>query len=199
MLVKICGLMNREDVDAAVKSGADYVGFIFAESKRKISFEQAAHISKDVPPSVLKVGVFVNPTLDEIQQAVETVKLDLIQLHGEETPDFCDSMPRPVIKAFSIRDQSDIVSMQLYQVKHILADAPGADYRGGSGHTFDWSILKQTDQQFILAGGLTPENVSKAISETSPIGVDVSSGVETNLQKDHSKIHAFIKEAKRSC
>ncbi|AJD91196.1 N-(5'-phosphoribosyl)anthranilate isomerase [Jeotgalibacillus malaysiensis] len=199
MLVKICGLMKKEDVAAAVESGADYIGFVFAESKRKVTSHEAALLAADIPSSVKKVGVFVNPTLDEIFEAVAAAELDFIQLHGDETPEFCDTMPKPVIKAFSISQQADVEEMNRYNVAHILADAPGADYRGGGGHTFDWSLIKDASQNIILAGGLTPENVSVAIAETAPIGVDVSSGVETDGQKDHQKINAFIKQAKGSC
>ncbi|MDZ5711909.1 phosphoribosylanthranilate isomerase [Jeotgalibacillus haloalkalitolerans] len=199
MLVKVCGLMNREDVTAAVENGADYIGFVFAESKRRITYNHAAEISAHVPDSVQKVGVFVNPSVEEVLEAVSAVKLDMIQLHGDESPEFCSLMPKPVIKAFSISDQSDLDQMKHYQVAHILADAPGADYRGGSGHTFDWSILNNSGTKVILAGGLTPGNVAEAIKETSPLGVDVSSGVETDGHKDHEKINAFIREAKGSC
>ncbi|KIL48825.1 phosphoribosylanthranilate isomerase [Jeotgalibacillus alimentarius] len=198
MLVKICGLMNKQDVTAAVDSGADYLGFVFADSKRRVTPEHAARISTGVPEHVLKVGVFVNPTKEEVEETVRVAKLDLIQLHGEESPKFCQAMQKPVIKAFSIRSDSDINQFKAYDVKHILTDAPGGKYRGGSGHTFDWTVLKGGSAEIFLAGGLTPENVSAAIRETSPIGVDVSSGVETDGKKDHSKIHAFIKEAKRS-
>lgn len=199
MLVKICGLMNQEDVKAAVDSGADYIGFVFADSSRRITYSHAAEISAAVPDSVKKVGVFVNPSVEEVMEAVAAVKLDMIQLHGDESPEFCSMMPKPVIKAFSVSDESDIDRMNQFDVAHILADAPGADYRGGSGHTFDWSILKDSGQKVILAGGLTSENVRTAITETAPLGVDVSSGVETDSQKDHEKITAFIKQAKGSC
>ncbi|MFB1080923.1 phosphoribosylanthranilate isomerase [Jeotgalibacillus sp. JSM ZJ347] len=199
MLVKICGLMKKEDVTTAVESGADYIGFVFADSKRRISYSHAANISSHIPDYVKKVGVFVNPSIDEVNEAVAVAKLDFIQLHGDESPEFCSKMPKPVIKAFSISEQTDIENMKQYQVAHILADAPGADYRGGSGHTFDWSMIKNSPQEVILAGGLTPENVSEAIRETAPLGVDVSSGVETNGQKDDKKITAFIRQAKGSC
>ncbi|MBM7580182.1 phosphoribosylanthranilate isomerase [Jeotgalibacillus terrae] len=199
MLVKICGLMNKQDVTAAVDSGADYLGFVFADSKRRVTPEHAARISKDVPGHVRKVGVFVNSTKEEVEETVRVAKLDLIQLHGEESPEFCLDMPKPVIKAFSISSNSDLNKFEEYDVKHILTDAPGGKYRGGSGHTFDWTVLKGGSAEIFLAGGLTPENVSAAIRETSPVGVDVSSGVETDGKKDHLKIHSFIKEAKRSC
>ncbi|WP_404403331.1 phosphoribosylanthranilate isomerase [Jeotgalibacillus malaysiensis] len=199
MLVKICGLMNQEDVAAAVESGADYIGFVFADSRRQITYSHAAEIGALVPHSVKKVGVFVNPSAEEVMKAVAAANLDMIQLHGDESPEFCRLMPKPVIKAFSISDQSDIERMNQFDVAHILADAPGADYRGGSGHTFDWSILKDSGQKVLLAGGLTAENVRRAITETSPLGVDVSSGVEIAGKKDHEKITAFIKQAKGSC
>lgn len=199
MLVKICGLMNKEDVTAAIESGADYIGFVFADSKRKITYREAAMLAADVPDSVKKVGVFVNPSLKQVNEAVAAANLDYIQLHGDESPEFCSRMPKPVIKAFSMSNPSDVEQMKRYDVAHIIADAPGADYRGGSGHTFDWSLIKDSGQKVILAGGLTPENVKKAIAETAPLGVDVSSGVETEGKKDHEKITAFIKEAKGSC
>ncbi|WP_227395373.1 phosphoribosylanthranilate isomerase [Jeotgalibacillus aurantiacus] len=200
MIVKICGLMNKEDVTAAVEAGADYLGFVFADSKRRITFEQAGKISENVPSYVKKVGVFVNPEVSEIDDAIRLAGIDLIQLHGDESPEFCRQMKKPVIKAVSIHSEEDVLQFKKFDVYHALADAPGTAYRGGSGHSFDWNYLNTNDRhdQLILAGGLTPENVQLAINEVKPAGVDVSSGVETNGKKNHQKMKQFVKNAKQT-
>ncbi|TFE03313.1 phosphoribosylanthranilate isomerase [Jeotgalibacillus sp. R-1-5s-1] len=200
MIVKICGLMNKEDVTAAVEAGADYLGFVFAKSKRRITYEQAGKMSEDVPLHVKKVGVFVNPEMSEIEEAIRIAGIDLIQLHGDESPEFCREMKKPVIKAVSIHSEEDVLKFEKYDVHHVLADAPGTAYRGGSGHSFDWNYLSHNDhhEQLILAGGLTPENIQQAINEVKPAGVDVSSGVETNGKKDHQKMKQFVKNAKQT-
>ncbi|PPA71821.1 phosphoribosylanthranilate isomerase [Jeotgalibacillus proteolyticus] len=198
MKVKICGLQEPEHVKAAVLAGADYVGFVFAPSKRRITFEQAEKLALLVPGDVKRVGVFVNPSQEEIDLAVKAGRLDIIQLHGEETPEFCLKQKKPVMKAFSIKTREDIEKTAFYPVSYHLVDAPATEYKGGGGKVFDWELLQDTHQSspLFLAGGLNADNVVQAVSTIQPYAVDVSSGVETDGIKDIDKINAFIQAAK---
>ncbi|MCR2822605.1 phosphoribosylanthranilate isomerase [Lederbergia panacisoli] len=199
MKVKICGIMSEEAALSASDSGADFLGFVFAESKRKVSPEKAASIIQQLPEHVKTVGVFVNESYENIVRIAETANLDIIQLHGDETQDFCKRLPYPVIKAFSIKEQDNLNELANYDCDYFLVDSPGEKYRGGSGIPFDWSLLENLKiprDKIILAGGLDLENVKKAISVVRPAVVDVSSGVETNGIKDVKKIQEFLAAAK---
>ncbi len=198
--VKICGLKEIQHVKAAVQAGADAIGFVFAPSKRQVSITQAQQLAKHVPKGVMKIGVFVNPTPEELQKAVLGVPLDYVQYHGDETPDFIAQQGYPSIKALSIHGAEDVQAATNYDVDYYLFDAPGTEYKGGSGHTFDWTLLEAAGIQrdkLILAGGLKVENIQEALSLVSPSMVDVSSGVETEGSKDTKKIEAFLQAVKR--
>lgn len=197
--VKICGLMEKKHVLAAVEAGADAIGFVFAPSKRRVTTEQAHEIAKLVPENILKIGVFVNPDRMELERAVKEVPLDLIQLHGEEEPELLNDIKTPLIKAISIRDKSDIEIAKMFQTEYLLFDAPGTDFKGGSGKTFDWQLLKGhniSSDRIILAGGLNQSNVKEAIDRVKPYMVDVSSGVEISGRKDEQLIREFIQTVK---
>ncbi|MBP1948565.1 phosphoribosylanthranilate isomerase [Virgibacillus litoralis] len=196
MLVKICGIKTVEAAKEVVNAGADFIGFVFASSKRQITPEKAAQISAAIPSSVKKVGVFVNESERNILQTAEQVGLDVIQLHGDETAEFAAKLPYTVIKAFPmITEQKN--AMQSYPSDYYLVDSPKGPNRGGNGTTFDWNLLQDLNlSKIILAGGLTPENVQSAITTANPAGVDVSSGVETDGEKDLAKINQFIRNAK---
>ncbi|MDC3414813.1 phosphoribosylanthranilate isomerase [Terrihalobacillus insolitus] len=201
MQVKICGVKTIDAAQHAVQNGADLIGFVFAKSKRRITKEQAKEIAQIIPEHVKKVGVFVNEPLDSIKDIAATVGLDYVQLHGDETPEFCEAVPYPVIKAFSIQSKEDFYAIRDYKCDYFLLDSPSGKYRGGNGTAFDWSLTKHLSNvkgKVILAGGLSSENVSQAIAEANPQGVDVSSGVETDGEKDLNKITAFIREAKQA-
>jgi len=196
--VKICGLKEEEHVQAAVAAGATWIGFMFAPSKRQISIEQARELAKLIPHHVKKVGVFVNPTEQEVHAAAKAIGLDYVQYHGNEDPTFITHLGYPSIKAISIREYEDVKKASTYDVDYYLFDAPGTDYAGGSGHVFDWSLLDQLSipkDRVILAGGLNSENVARAITQVSPAGVDVSSGVEKNGRKSSELIKQFIEAA----
>lgn len=198
--VKICGLMQEEHVQAAVEAGVDAIGFMFAPSKRRISIERAKELARVVPKGILKIGVFVDASEEEIRQAFEQVPLDVVQYHGDETPAFIVSLGYPSIKALSVRTHADVERAALYNVDYFLFDAPGTDFKGGSGHTFDWTLMDACGipkEKVILAGGLKPENVEQAIAMVHPAMVDVSSGVEVDGVKDSSRIQAFLREAKK--
>lgn len=195
-LVKICGLKDIEHLRVALELGVNAIGFVFAKSRRQISLPDAKALASIVPPDVLKIGVFVNETKEIIERYAREVPLDLVQLHGDESPEFVKSLSKPVIKSFSITNVGDVNKTSDYDVAYYLFDTPGVEFRGGSGHTFDWSLLDKSNipkEKLILAGGLHPENVQEAILAVQPFMVDVSSGVETEKRKDANKIRAFVR------
>ena len=189
--VKICGLSTVEAVETAVLAGADYVGFVFAESKRQVSLEQAQELAKRVTGKTKIVGVFVSPSLEDLEQAIGQVPLDMVQIHGTFDEVLIPLISVPVIRAIQLSDQEAQVSSQ---ADYLLFDAPVA----GSGQTFDWDLLKdqKIQQDFFIAGGLTVDNVHQARETFQPYALDVSSGVETDGRKDIEKIKAFIEGAK---
>ena len=189
--VKICGLSTVEAVETAVLAGADYIGFVFAKSKRQGSLEQAHELARLVTGKTKIVGVFVSPSLEELEQAIAQVPLDIVQIHGNFDEDQIPKISVPVIRAIQLRDGEAQVSSQ---AEYLLFDAPVA----GSGQTFDWDLLKdqKIQQDFFIAGGLTVDNVRQARETFQPYALDVSSGVETDGHKDIEKIKAFIEGAK---
>lgn len=181
--VKICGITNLEDALLAAALGADALGFIFADSPRKISPLEAKAVIERLPPLVKTVGVFVNEDPVRVRKIQSFCGLDLVQLHGQESPEVCrDLMPR-TIKAFSVGHENDIKTIESYQgcVRAILLDTFQKGKAGGTGRTFDWSLAlsaKAKGLPLILAGGLGPENIYEAISRVRPYAVDVNSGIE---------------------
>jgi phosphoribosylanthranilate isomerase len=196
MKVKICGLTTKEQVDTAVKKGADYLGFVFAESKRAIRPEKVKKITKEVPKNVKKVGVFVAPSDQEIETAIREAGLDMIQLHGKLVT---GSYSVPVIQAIPVGSCEQEKMMKETTAEYLLFDALPQKFVGGNGKLFDWqqlNISKLKNKKIFIAGGLTSENVQEARVTFSPYAVDVSSGVETNGIKDLAKISEFLKKAK---
>ena len=189
--VKICGLSTKEAVETAVSSGADYIGFVFAPSKRQVTLEEAAELAKLIPSDVQKVGVFVSPSRAELLEAVDKVGLDFVQVHGKVVDKLFENLPCGSIQAVQVDEGGHVPNSQ---ADYLLFDAPVA----GSGQTFDWGRLDTTElsQPFFIAGGLNEDNVEEAIQHFTPYAVDVSSGVETNGQKDHEKIRRFIERVK---
>ena len=197
--VKICGLKEVEHVQAAVEAGADFIGLMFAPSKRRITVEQAVELASHIPDNVKKVGVFVNEKPETIKQIAAQVGLDFIQYHGDETAEQINAIGLPAIKAFSIRNEEDVNRAAAYDVDYYLFDAPGTDFRGGSGNSFDWTLLDDVNialDKVILAGGLNEENVGIAVMLVDPFAVDVSSGVEVDGRKSSDKIKGFVERAK---
>ena len=189
--VKICGLSTKEAVKTAVSAGADYIGFVFAPSKRQVTVEQATELAKFIPSHIQKVGVFVSPSRAELLEAVDKVGLDLVQVHGQVVDKLFENLPCGSIQAVQVDEGGHVPNSQ---ADYLLFDAPVA----GSGQTFDWGQLDTTElaQPFFIAGGLNEDNVARAIQHFSPFAVDVSSGVETDGQKDHEKIRRFIERVK---
>ncbi|WP_316569933.1 phosphoribosylanthranilate isomerase [Neobacillus sp. YIM B06451] len=199
MKVKICGIMDAGTALKAVEFGADALGFVFADSRRKVSPELVREINAQLPPEIHKVGVFVNESKHKVEDIADYCGLTHIQLHGEESPSFCKGFSLPVIKGFNIGCHSDLELVNKYACEGFLLDSPKGVYRGGTGKAFDWSILQDADldgKRIILAGGLNSENVTAAIRIANPYMVDVSSGVETDGKKDLKKIKDFILAAK---
>lgn len=206
--IKICGLSTPDAMTAALEGGpgygADFVGLVFhPASPRHVEIEVAAYLASYVPDAVKVVGLFVSPDDQTLDQILKNVRLDMIQLHGNETPDrvaeIKNKYARPVIKALSITAPADVSATRLYKgaADWLLLDAKGtAEMPGGGGRVFDWALLDhfKSPCPWLLAGGLTPENVMDAITRTRPSAVDVSSGVESMRGiKDPAKIRAFIR------
>jgi len=200
MLVKICGIQTEEAAHTAASAGADFIGFVFAPSKRQIQPEAAKQIAKNIPQHIKKVGVFVNEDAGKMQEIAAYVGLDYIQLHGDEPPETAEALPYKIIKAFPV-DPDHLEDIKEYPCDFYLLDSPFGKQRGGNGTQFDWNLTKQLaldSEKVILAGGLKPSNISEAIERTSPAAVDVSSGVETDGEKNEQKIEAFIDNAKNN-
>lgn len=194
---KICGITRLEDARAAVAAGADAIGFVFyPKSPRAVTIEQAQAIIASLPPFVTTVGLFVDMPREQLQQLLVQVPLDLLQFHGDETPEQCEGFGRPYIKALRVKSGADVARQiaQYASASGILLDTFIAGVPGGTGETFDWSLVPQGLQMpIILAGGLTPDNVQAAIKQVKPYAVDVSGGVEASKGiKDLSKVKAFI-------
>jgi len=198
--VKICGITNLEDAQIAVDAGADALGFVFyPASPRHIFPEEASRIIRSLPPFVQTVGLFVNESADIINETADRCGLDIVQLHGDESPAFCQTIKRRLIKALRIKDMASLDAINDYQVSSFLLDAWSPDAFGGTGKTFNWEIAECAARKtrIILAGGLTPANVADAIRRTGPYGVDVSSSLELSPgKKDPVKVIEFIKNAK---
>src|SRR5207237_713503 len=199
--VKICGNVTLKDTMAAVEAGADAVGFVFyAKSPRFVSPKAVAAIVSHLPPLVTPVGLFVNEKPDVVRQIASDCGIHLVQLHGDESPQYCDDLRLPVLKAIRVRAREYVAHLSSYRVMGILLDAYVEDVIGGTGITFDWNLADEARAwggPIVLAGGLTPENVAEAVSRVRPYAVDVSSGVETAPGvKDHAKVRAFIARAK---
>lgn len=197
--VKICGLMEPQHVKIAVEAGVDAIGFVFAPSRRQVTIAEAQELAKDIPPGVLKIGVFVDASRDEIEQTYREVPLDFIQFHGDESSEFIKKVGLPSIKVLSVYSDEDAKRSAQYETDYFLFDTPGTDFKGGSGMTFDWQLMKDAgvqSEKIILAGGLNADNVAQAIRTVHPYMVDVSSGVESMGRKDDNLIRAFIKAVK---
>lgn len=199
--IKICGIKHRDDALKAVECGADAIGLIFVEkSPRYASLTDARVIAESMPPFVTVVGLFMNASAEKVREALKVVPLNLLQFHGEETPEFCDQFGVPYIKVLRMRENVNVVAFaqDYLNAAGILLDTYH-ESGGGSGQSFDWNrIPEDMPLPVILAGGLNPENVASAVENVRPYAVDVSSGVESEPAiKDHKKIEQFIKEVQR--
>ncbi|HFO1051727.1 MULTISPECIES: phosphoribosylanthranilate isomerase [Bacillus cereus group] len=200
MKVKICGITDMETAKRACEYGADALGFVFAESKRKITPGLAKEIIQELPANVLKIGVFVNESVEVIQKIAENCGLTHVQLHGDEDNHQIGRLNIPSIKALGVTSKADMKNAQAYETDYILFDSPKEKFYGGNGKTFSWELLAHMPKglrgKTILAGGLNTLNIEEAIRTFRPYMVDVSSGVETEGKKDVEKIKQFIIKAK---
>lgn len=198
--VKICGITNLDDAIAACEFGADALGFIFyKESPRYIDPSRAGEIIKKLPPLVKSAGVFVNLDEPSIRRIIEVTGIGILQLHGEEPPEFCALFSRPVVKAIRIKGSDSLPQLLTYNVSAFLLDSYSKTAHGGTGKGFDLDIAIEAKRygRIILSGGLTPDNIVDAVERVRPYAVDVSSGVEASKgKKDHEKMRLFIERAK---
>jgi phosphoribosylanthranilate isomerase len=206
--IKICGLSETQHALATAKAGADFIGLVFAPSKRQVSAQKALQIVEAIHslkshPEI--VGVFANSASNEVNRIAERCNLDWVQLSGDETWDYCHQIERPIIKAVHIsnnKTSEEVISeistgyrLLPRQDFVCLLDSRVGDAYGGTGQSFDWKLAKEVSARFsvIIAGGLTPDNIGQLVKEVLPWGVDVSTGVETDGQKDVAKITSFIR------
>lgn len=202
--IKICGITNQIDALHAIEAGADALGFImYKQSRRYVSPNVVKAIVANLPPFALPVGVFVNEEAKVVRDIMDECGLALAQIHGDETAEYCETLGRPVLRGIRLRDQTTFLAMAEYKgrarVRGFVLDAFTEGAYGGTGKTADWDLAKEAAQSFsfLLAGGLTPENVQEAIQKVRPYGVDVSSGVEASPgKKDPLKVQAFIQAVK---
>jgi len=199
--VKICGITNLADAQAAVDAGADVLGFMFYDkSPRYLTCEAAAAIIRELPPYVVKAGVFVDAPEEVVLRAVRECDLNLLQFHGQETPEYCLQFGLMSMKAFRVRDAASLQVLREYPTDAWLLDAYTPGKLGGTGEVFNWDLAREArswGRPIFLAGGLTPENVAEAVRRAQPYAVDVSSGVEAAPgKKDPARLNAFIKAAR---
>jgi phosphoribosylanthranilate isomerase len=202
--IKICGITRKTDALSAAELSVDMMGFVFyAKSKRYVDVPLAADIIGELPSGIEKVGVFVDETRERTLSVAQDVGLTMLQFHGNEDPDFCASFRDRyrVIKAFRIKTGKDLKTINNYEVDFVLLDTYQPDVIGGTGTTFDWAILKDFEilRPVILSGGLNPDNVSRAIQEVVPYGVDVASGVESAPGKKDAKLmKKFVENVRKA-
>jgi phosphoribosylanthranilate isomerase len=195
--VKICGITSIGDAEEAVEAGANALGLMFYPgSPRCVTVETAEIIERNLPPYILRVGVFADPAPEDVFSAIHRCGLNMLQFHGHETPDFCRQFGIMTIKAFRIRDSQSLRDIPAYQTDAYLLDSYVPGKPGGTGEKFNWALAVEAakfGKPIFLAGGLTPENVADAVRKVQPFGVDVSSGVEASPgKKDPAKMRAFI-------
>jgi phosphoribosylanthranilate isomerase len=201
-LVKICGITNAGDARVAADAGADAVGFVFAESPRRVNVEEARRISLALPENIVRVGVFVDEEPAEILRISREVGLDLAQLHGEETPEDVTAVRQggvKVMKALRVRDAGSLEMLDSYGADLILLDAYSERARGGTGERFDWEVAKSSTgrDNIVVSGGLGPENVREAIEFFEPYGVDASSSLEDGPgRKNGERVRRFVLAAR---
>jgi len=194
--IKICGLTRLCDIEFVNEEKPEYIGFVLADSRRKVAPRQAEELRAKLCADIIPVGVFINEAIKNIISLTKNGIIGAIQLHGSEDEEYIKRLKsltdKPVIKAVFVQNNSDILKWEESSADYLLFDSKS----GGSGRKFDWSLIGETDNPYFLAGGLNLENITGAIEKTKPFAVDVSSGVETDGLKDHIKIKEFIRRVK---
>jgi phosphoribosylanthranilate isomerase len=202
--IKVCGITSKEDARAAVAAGADGLGFIFVkQSPRVVDPDMVRAITGELPPFVNSIGVFRDEEIEVVEEIIHYCRLTLVQLHGAESPEYCKSIPCPVIKSFSVHPETESQELAAYSeaASGFLLDTYHKDMAGGTGMVFDWELVEQIQPPgpIILAGGLNPENVGEAIRQVKPFAVDVNSGVEYQPgRKDTDKLKSFADEVRKA-
>lgn len=193
--IKICGLTRRRDAEIVNEALPDYVGFVFAESRRRVSYGAAQELKKRLDGRIMTAGVFVNAKLMDIERAAADGVIDLVQLHGDEDAGYVAETKRktglPVIKAVRVKSREQILAAQRLPCDYLLLDAFDEGAYGGTGRTFDYALIPKLEKPFFLAGGLNADNIGRALA-AGPYGVDISGGVETDGVKDAAKIREII-------
>lgn len=200
MKIKICGLKRAEDIAAVNSAGPDYIGFVFAKNrKRTVSIQTAAELRAMLSPEIKAVGVFLNNDIKEIEKICKDGIIDYVQLHGDEDESFIRELREktdiPIIKAVSVKTKEDILGADRLPVEYLLFDTYKKGQAGGTGESFDWGMIPQTEKPFFLAGGINEKNICAAL-ETGAYAIDVSSGAETDGVKDPEKITNIVKMVK---
>ena len=194
--IKICGLTRKQDILAVNEALPDYIGFVFAGSRRQINEEVALELKELLRPEILSVGVFVNEQIARIKHLCDRGIIDIVQLHGDETPTYIHqlkaSISMPIIKAFRVSTSEALKDTMSYPCDYFLLDTYHKKQYGGTGECFDWTVIPKLSKPYFLAGGINSENVSEAIKRFKPYCVDISSAVETEGYKDANKVKGII-------
>ncbi|SIR43691.1 phosphoribosylanthranilate isomerase [Halanaerobium kushneri] len=192
-MIKVCGMTRREDIKFAANIGVDAVGFILAESSRQVSLSRVRKLIDDCPPFISRVAVVVNPTKNEIKEITDSRLFDYIQFHGSEEVELIKNTPLKSIKAISIAGEEDLKELEKYKeaADFLLFDTKIGSQTGGTGESFDWSLISNLKIPYILAGGLGPKNIKEALTKLNPTAVDINSRVENEPGK---KNHRLLKE-----
>lgn len=194
--IKICGLTRMQDIEYVNEALPDFIGFVFAESRRQISHEAAAKLKNVLDSKIKAVGVFVNNSIETIADLCDRGVIDYVQLHGDENKEYISSLLQkvstPIIKAIRVKDADSVEAAEQLLCDFLLLDAYSDNKFGGTGKTFDWEFAKRIDKPFFLAGGIDLGNAKTALENAKPYCLDVSSGVETNGLKDRNKINQLV-------
>lgn len=200
--IKICGLRREEDIAYVNECNPDYAGFVFADSKRRVSAEQAKKLCAMLKKEIVPVGVFVNEKIDRITELVQEGVIEVIQLHGDETEEYIEKLRQRVgsaliVKAVRVASKEDVMNCEKTNADYLLFDSRALKEYGGTGKTFDWQLIENIRTPFFLAGGINAENIEEAIKKLQPFAIDVSSFVETNGYKDRDKILEIVEKVRR--
>lgn len=201
--IKLCGLTRQSDIDAVNIANPDYIGFVFAKSRRQINEEKAKQFKQFLSPYIQVVGVFVNEKIEKIINLCNSNIIDMIQLHGDEDNEYIrklkECVPNKIIKAVRVKESQDVERAIEIVADYILFDTYHREQYGGTGETFDWNLISKVDKPYFLAGGINADNVYEAIKLCNPFCIDISSGVETNGYKDPKKILHIIDKVNYRC